>query len=128
MNNRVGGLKLMRNEGGVSLAGLLAILVLVVLGVVLVVKVLPVYYDYWSLENILKTQAKEANPQDSDERIRYDLRRRLDVAMLQIPDEDIAISRPSPGQVQIAVDYDSVVPLVANVSLRFHFHAKATGP
>ncbi|MHB8248761.1 MAG: DUF4845 domain-containing protein [Acidithiobacillus sp.] len=112
-----------QRQAGISLLGLLFWMVLLVLIIAFVVKIMPVYYDYWSLESIVTTQAREARPQSTEDEIRYDLNRRLGVAMIDIPQKDIQIVKDGNAQPIITVDYDKVVPLVGNVSLLIHFHA-----
>ncbi len=110
-------------EAGISLIGVIFWLLILVLTVAFVVKVMPLYYDYWSLKNIVSHQARQSGPGVSSSQIRHDLNDRLRVAMINIPQKDIRIERNGTGQTSITVSYDKIVPLIANISLLLHFKA-----
>ncbi|MBU2769099.1 DUF4845 domain-containing protein [Acidithiobacillus ferrivorans] len=110
-------------EAGVSLIGVIFWLLILVFAVAFVVKVMPSYYDYWSLKNIVSHQAQQSGPGASPSQIRHDLNDRLGVAMINIPQKDIQIERSGTGPALITVRYDKIVPLIANISLLLHFKA-----
>ncbi|MGK9450391.1 DUF4845 domain-containing protein [Acidithiobacillus caldus] len=113
-------------EGGMSLIGVIFWIVILAMVVALIVKVMPVYYDNLSLQHIVQQQVQATTPEESLDRVRRDLNDRLAVAMIEIPQQDIFISRNgSSGPVQIRVDYERKVPLFANVSLLIHFDTRA---
>ncbi len=110
-------------EAGVSLIGVIFWLLILVFLVVFVVKVMPSYYDYWSLKNIVSQQAQQSGPEESASQIRHNLNSRLGVAMINIPQKDIQIEKGGTGSALITVSYDKIVPLIANISLLLHFEA-----
>ncbi|MBU2728438.1 DUF4845 domain-containing protein [Acidithiobacillus caldus] len=113
-------------EGGMSLIGVIFWIVILAMVVALIVKVMPVYYENLSLQHIVQQQVQATTPEESLDRVRRDLNDRLAVAMIEIPQQDIFISRNgSSGPVQIRVDYEREVPLFANVSLLIHFDTRA---
>ncbi|MBU2810094.1 DUF4845 domain-containing protein [Acidithiobacillus thiooxidans] len=111
-------------EAGIGLIGVIFWILMLVLAIAFVVKVMPSYYDYWSLQNIVKQQAQEAGPEESAGQILYNLNGRLGVAMIHIPQKDIVIEKSGSGPVLITVTYDKIVPLAGNMSLLLHFQAK----
>ncbi len=111
-------------ESGISLIGVIFWIFILVLIIAFVVKVMPSYYDYWSLQNIVSQQAQEAAPNESVGQILYNLNGRLGVAMIRIPQKDIVIEKAGSGPVLITVTYDKTVPLAGNMSLLLHFQAK----
>lgn len=110
-------------EAGLSFVGAIFWLLILVFVVAFVVKVMPSYYDYWSLKNIVSQQERQSVPGESAAQIRRDLNARLDVAMIHIPQKDIQIEKAGAGPMLITVSYDKIVPLVGNVSLLLHFDA-----
>ncbi|MCK9188344.1 DUF4845 domain-containing protein [Acidithiobacillus sp.] len=110
-------------EAGVSLIGVIFWLLILVFAIAFVVKVMPSYYDYWSLKNIVSQQAQQSGPEESASQIRHNLNSRLGVAMINIPQKDIQIEKGGTGPALITVSYDKVVPLIANISLLLHFEA-----
>ncbi|WP_291511976.1 DUF4845 domain-containing protein [Acidithiobacillus sp.] len=113
-------------EGGMSLIGVVFWIVILAMVVALIVKVMPIYYDNLSLQHIVQQQVQAAGPEESLDQVRRDLNDRLAVAMIEIPQRDIFISRNgTSGPVQIRVDYERKVPLFANVSLLIHFDTRA---
>ena len=110
-------------EAGLSFVGAIFWLLILVFVVAFVVKVMPSYYDYWSLKNIVSQQERQSAPGESAAQIRRDLNARLDVAMIHIPQKGIQIEKAGAGPVLITVSYDKIVPLVGNVSLLLHFDA-----
>jgi hypothetical protein len=111
-------------EAGIGLIGVIFWILMLVLAIAFVVKVMPSYYDYWSLQNIVKQQAQQAGPEESAGQILYNLNGRLGVAMIHIPQKDIVIEKVGSGPVLITVTYDKIVPLAGNMSLLLHFQAK----
>ena len=110
-------------EAGVSLIGVIFWLLILVFLVAFVVKVMPSYYDYWSLKNIVSQQAQQSGPEESASQIRHNLNDRLGVAMINIPQKDIQIEKSGTGPALITISYDKIVPLIANISLLLHFEA-----
>ncbi|MHB0873406.1 MAG: DUF4845 domain-containing protein [Acidithiobacillus ferrooxidans] len=110
-------------EAGLSFVGAIFWLLILVFVVAFVVKVMPSYYDYWSLKNIVSQQERQSVPGESAAQIRRDLNARLDVAMIHIPQKGIQIEKAGAGPVLITISYDKIVPLVGNVSLLLHFDA-----
>ncbi|MHB1493913.1 MAG: DUF4845 domain-containing protein [Acidithiobacillus sp.] len=110
-------------EAGVSLIGVIFWLLILVFLVAFVVKVMPSYYDYWSLKNIVSQQAQQSGPEESASQIRHNLNSRLGVAMINIPQKDIQIEKSGTGPALITISYDKIVPLIANISLLLHFEA-----
>jgi len=110
-------------EAGLSFVGAIFWLLILVFVVAFVVKVMPSYYDYWSLKNIVSQQERQSVPGESAAQIRRDLNARLDVAMIHIPQKGIQIEKAGAGPMLITVSYDKIVPLVGNVSLLLHFDA-----
>jgi hypothetical protein len=110
-------------EAGVSLIGVIFWLLILVFLVAFVVKVMPSYYDYWSLKNIVSQQAQQSGPEESASQIRHNLNSRLGVAMINIPQKDIQIEKSGIGPALITISYDKIVPLIANISLLLHFEA-----
>lgn len=111
------------DEAGLSLVGAILWLLILVFVVAFVVKVMPSYYDYWSLKNIVNQQEQQSVPGESTAQIRRDLNARLEVAMIHIPQKGIQIEKAGAGPVLITVSYDKIVPLVGNISLLLHFDA-----
>ena len=110
-------------EVGISLIGVIFWLLILIFVVAFVVKVMPSYYDYWSLKNIVSQQAQQSAPEASASQIRHNLTDRLGVAMINIPQKDIQIEKSGTGPALITVSYDKIVPLIANISLLLHFKA-----
>ena len=110
-------------EAGLSFIGAIFWLLILVFVVALVVKVMPSYYDYWSLKNIVSQQERQSAPEESAAQIRRDLNTRLEVAMIHIPQKGIQVEKAGAGPVLITVSYDKIVPLVGNISLLLHFDA-----
>ncbi len=112
-------------EAGIGLVGAIFWVVILAMAVALIVKAGPLYYDNYSLQNILEDQARHSTPGESPQQIMSDLRDRLRVAMIHIRQRDISIVQKGAGPVEIRADYVRMVPLAGNVSLRIHFVARS---
>lgn len=95
------------------------------LGFVLLVgfRCVPALNEYFAIQRIIKSVAEEGNNNVSisDLRRSFDRRGQID-DVVSIKGTDLSITKDG-GKVVVEVEYARKVPVVANVSLLFDFHA-----
>jgi hypothetical protein len=116
----------MKRQAGLSLMNLL--LWATILGFLTLIgfKLVPVYTEYWGVQTAIKKLVQEkAGAPISDIREGFSRRAEIENIKSVTPDQ-LEIVQDAKGT-SISVDYFAEVPLVANVSLKFHFTVEASG-
>ncbi|MDR3410617.1 MAG: DUF4845 domain-containing protein [Formivibrio sp.] len=110
----------MKKQRGISFFGFIILAVFVAAAAVTFFKVIPTYTQYFSIKSTVARVAKE-NAGMPPASIRESFSKSAEIGYItDVSDKDLKITQI--GDVtHIAVDYEKVVPLVANVSLLFDF-------
>lgn len=115
-------------ERGTTLVGLLAWSIVLVMLTVMIAKILPVYYEYWSVLNAVKTQAQSTAAQASERDVREAMMKRFDVAdVTNVKASDIQVEHDAGNNLLIKVAYERRVHLFGNMSACFDFTAQSEG-
>ena len=110
---------------------IISILILVVLGVsivLLVVKLTPAYIEFFSVQKIMSTMAKDpAFPGMSPREIRDSFDRRATIDYVtSVNGSDLDLSKDN-GENVASVEYAQKIPLVLNISACLDFQASTAG-
>lgn len=117
----------MQSQRGFTFWSLLFTVVLVVSGAVLVMKLLPPYMEYFEIKHAL---TKLAGDGAFDEMSPDDIRSAFDKFtsinnITVISGKDLVIERDDDGRVNVWVEYQVKVPVVANASALLDFRASS---
>ncbi len=116
----------MRNrQYGLSLIGTMIAAALVVGAIILAMRMVPVYNEYFAVKKTLNSLAASGEA-TSPEAIRNLFAKRSGVEDIDsISTTDLVITKEN-GRWVISVEWQRTIPLVANVSLLFHFSASSS--
>lgn len=93
------------------------------MGFILGMKMIPAYTEYFGVKNVLKTLVREqAGAPVTDIRESFDKRAVIE-NISAVKGGDLDIEQDARGTT-IAVSYQKIIPLIANASLMFDFHAE----
>lgn len=110
----------MKKQQGMSFFGFIVVAIFVAAMAIVFFRVVPTYNQYFSIKSTIKRLAIESNgvPPAS---IRDTFSKSADIGYISdVAAKDLKIIQNG-GITRIAIDYEKVVPLVANVSLLFEF-------
>jgi Tfp pilus assembly protein PilE len=116
-----------QHQRGMTFIGLLCIMALVGLIGYAVVRLIPVYLTYMQVAKAMNAAAAEVKNDSPDPAgMRHSLERHWEIEDITAVDsKDIEIVKGNNG-VELHVDYNQVVPYIANVSLSVHFEKTVT--
>lgn len=110
----------MKKQLGLSFFGFIVVAVFVAAAAITVFKVVPTYTQYFSVKSTITRLAKESAGQ-SQAVIRESFAKNAQIGYINdVKPEDLRVIQIG-GVTRIVVEYEKVVPLVANVSLLFNF-------
>ncbi len=111
-----------RNQQGMTFIGLLCILALVGVIAYAGIRLAPAYLTYMQVVKVMNAAAGEVKNDSSDlTTIRRSLERHWEIEDISAVDyKDIEIVKTDNG-VEMHVEYNELVPYIANVSLSVHF-------
>jgi cell division protein FtsL len=115
-----------RQQGGLSMIGLLFWGIVIVFIALVAMKLVPAYTEFFTIQKILKDIGSETGAKsmsNADIRERFAKRAMVDNISTVVP-ADLKISRES-GKTVVSVDYSFQTPLVGNVSLLANFSASS---
>lgn len=115
----------LKHQRGVSLIGVLLLGAVGVFVLLMVFRTIPAITEYMALQRIVGVLATEGDNGASPAELRQSFSRRAqvdDVSSVVATDLDIV---KEGNQTVIEVDYERVVPMVANVSLLIEFHVSS---
>lgn len=114
----------MNRQAGLSFVGFIVVAVFVALAAILGFKVVPAYAEFYSIKKAINSVAKEGVGKSPDE-IRQSFARHAEIEYIKaVTPQDLVINSAGSG-LSVAVNYEQVVPVVANVSLLFTFEASS---
>lgn len=118
-----------RRQRGASLFQILIILGLVGFMALLAIRIVPVYFDAWTVRNVVNTMAEErALRGASRHEILQSLQRRFDINnVTHIRREDIVL-RPVSGGMELVVEYEARTHLMGNFDGVAHFRFQVVIP
>lgn len=113
-------------QAGLTVWSLLAWLAVLGGLVWLVVRVVPLYYQYWTVQTILDTHVRQAEAYDSAAEMRSALRGSLEAKSVgqYVPASAVTVA-DTDGGYRIEVGYERTVPLTERVRLVYDFRAEA---
>lgn len=110
----------MKNQQGLSFFGFIIVAVFVAAAAITGFKVVPAYTQYFSIKSTISRLAKESAGVPPAA-IRESFSKSAQIGYITDVDaKDLGITQIG-GVTRIAVEYEKVVPVVANVSLLFNF-------
>jgi len=111
-----------RNQRGMTFIGLLCVLALVGVIGYAVIRLVPAYLTYMQVVKAMNAAAGEGKNDNPDPAaMRRSLERHWEIEDISAVDyKDIEIVKGEDG-IQLHVDYNDLVPYIANVSLSVHF-------
>lgn len=114
----------MQRQAGLSFVGFIVVAVFVALIAILAFKAFPAYMEFYSIKKAINSVAKDGvgkTPED----IRQSFARHAEIEYIKaVQPQDLVINN-SGGALSVSVNYEQVVPVVANVSLLFTFEASS---
>ena len=120
----------MHKHKGMTLIGMLLSMAVVIMTGIVVVRVVPVYLEYYELTssmralNSLPATDFSTDPMVNASMLRSKLLNQLYINSIEyITPEQIKMTPDDQGNFQIGVKYQTIRPLIANVSLLFDFDA-----
>lgn len=118
----------MKKEKGMTLVGLLLTVSVLGMAAVLVLRIVPVYIQYYSIIQSIKSLSGASASTLNDDSIanidvlRKDLAKRLDVNGLDdLKEDQLTISASGSNEYTVRLKYQVIKPLLYNVSLQFNF-------
>src|SRR5689334_9118806 len=125
LENRSGGR--MRKQRGVTMIGWIILLIPIAIVLYAGIRIGPEYFDYYKLRTAMNETAKELESDETltPQSIRFALDKRFDTGYISnISAKDIEVTKIEGGW-QMTADYESEVPLFANLSLTMAFEHTA---
>ncbi len=111
----------MKNQQGMSFFGFIVVAVFVAAAAVTFFKVVPTYSQYFSIKSTIARLAKESAGQPQSA-IRESFSKNAQIGYIEdVKPSDLKVIQAG-GVTRIVVEYEKVVPLVANISLLFSFN------
>ncbi|SFN12290.1 protein of unknown function [Formivibrio citricus] len=110
----------MKKQQGLSFFGFIIVAIFVAAAAVTFFKVVPVYNQYFSAKSTIARLAKESAGQ-TPAAIRESFSKNAQIGYIDdVKPQDLKVIQAG-GVTRIVVEYEKVVPLVANISLLFDF-------
>lgn len=118
---------LIKRQRGVTLSGLLVFMIFIGFGVYVAARILPGYFDYWTIQHIMKSIVEQPEIVDSKESaIRAKFLKELQMNNMKSVSADDLIVEWVPNGVRLTVDFSMKQPFMGPVSFYMDFHAEAT--
>jgi hypothetical protein len=117
----------MKYQRGMTAIGWVVVLALVLSYVFIGIKIVPTYIEFFSLEKVLATMAKDPSfPAMSAKEIRESFSRRATIGYITVVgSEDLDISKEN-GENVVSVEYSQKIPLIYNISVVIDFSASTS--
>ena len=119
----------MRQQRGMTFIGLVLTIAAVLFVVMIALKLAPAYMEYFTIKKTLKKISNEPGfAQMSKKEIMDDYSRASQIDSIEdVQPKDLLVSKNAAGQTVVSVDYQKVVPIIANVSVLLDFNASSDG-
>ena len=115
-----------KQQRGITLSGVMFFMILVGFSAYSAARVLPGYFDYWSVQRIMKNVVEQPNIQDSKERdIRAKFVKELQINNIETVNSEDLLVEWIPNGVRLSVDFSVKKPFMGPVSLCLDFQAEA---
>lgn len=113
----------MHKQNGMTFLGMVLMIAGIVFVAIIGMKLVPAYIEYFSIK---KAITKIANDPDFDQMSKSDIsasfnRNAVIDNITIIKGSDLAVSKTATGETIVGVDYQTIVPLVGNVSALLDF-------
>ena len=120
----------MRQQRGMTFIGLVLTIAAVLFTVMVALKLAPAYIEYFTVKKTLKKIANEPGfAQMSRKDIMDDYSRASQIDNISdVQAKDLVIGKSASGKNVVSVDYQKVVPIIANVSVLLDFSASSDSP
>lgn len=117
----------MRQQRGMTFIGLVLTIAAILFVVMVALKLAPAYMEYFTIKKTLKKISNDPDfAQMSKKDIMDDFSRASQVDDINsIRAQDLVVSKNTSGQNVVSVDYQKVVPIIANVSVLLDFNASS---
>lgn len=115
----------MHKQQGMTFIGLVLIIAGIVFVAMIGIKLTPAYLEYMSIKKVIARIAHEpafANMSPKDIKDEFDKGLIID-SIKAVDSSDLVIAKDEAGRNTVSVEYQAVVPLVANVSALMDFSA-----
>lgn len=114
------------SQGGWSVRGLLTGVALLGAAGWAAVRIVPLYYQYWTVQTILDTHVRQAEAYDTPSDLRRAMRASLagQGAGEAVPPAAVTVTGLDAGY-RVVADYERTLPLTERVRLVYHFRAEA---
>ncbi len=118
----------MKKQQGITLIGMLLTMAVVVLAAIVVLRVVPVYIQYFSIIQSIKSlsatpmSSLSGDPESDIGVLRASLTKRLDInGVDDLKPNQLVITSDGGGLYTVKLNYQVIRPLIYNVSLYFDF-------
>lgn len=120
----------MRKQKGFTFWSLTFTVGTIAIVALLTMKLFPAYSEFFSVKKAINKLAMEGNLSSMEKLdIQRAFERSSDIDDIRsIKPKDLQISRNSSGETVVTVDYEVVIPLVANISALLTFHTSTDNP
>ena len=115
----------MRKQHGMTFIGLVLIIAAGIFVAIIGIKITPAYIEFSSVKNLIKKIGAEPALADmSPKDIAAEFDKGADIAYVKVvTSKDLVIEKGESGRPVVSVDYQQVVPIIANVSALLDFSA-----
>ena len=117
----------MKRQRGITLGGVLIFMMFIGFGAYIAARVLPAYFDYWTLQRIIKNVLMLPDIGDLKEgAIRKKFAKELQINNMKTVSDDDLLVEWIPNGVRLSVDFSVKQAFMGPVSLCMDFHAEET--
>ncbi|OYY92755.1 MAG: hypothetical protein B7Y41_14330 [Hydrogenophilales bacterium 28-61-23] len=118
---------LIKRQRGITLGGVFMFMIFVGFGAYVAARVLPAYFDYWTVQRIMKNILEQPDIGDIKESaIRAKFLKELQLNNMKTVSEDDLQVEWIPNGVRLSVEFSMKQPFMGPVSLCMDFKAEAT--
>ncbi len=115
----------MQRQRGITLGGVLIFMMFIGFGAYVAARVLPAYFDYWTLQRIIKNVLLLPDVKDMKESaIRTKFNKELQINNMRAVTDDDLVVEWVPNGVRLSVDFSVKQSFMGPVSLCMDFHAE----
>ncbi|WP_221799081.1 DUF4845 domain-containing protein [Oceanobacter mangrovi] len=115
----------MKRQSGMSVNAVLVLLVLVGFGAKVFVSLMPMYFDYQMMKQVIDTlhESNTFTERTTERDVRKVMEQRVSANNLEIPLDNLKVDR-SKGVLKVSLDYEVKAHFIANLSFvgEFSFH------
>ncbi len=117
----------MKRQSGITLGGVLIFMMFIGFGAYIAARVLPAYFDYWTLQRIMKNVLTLPDVENLKESaIRKKFAKELQMNNMKTVTDDDLLVEWIPNGVRLSVDFSVKQSFMGPVSLCMDFHAEET--